>query len=106
VKKKIEHSLDSPLPQSTEAGDVVIIQGNNLTINDVVRVARYNVKAKLTNDEDILRRVKASHDYIINATKACRPTEGVMPKTCKPIYGITTGFGGMANTLISPDDAR
>ena len=104
-KKNIEHSSDSRLSQSTEGDDVVIIRGSNLSINDVVRVARYNIKVKLTNEEDILMRIKASHDYIVNATKACRPTDGVILKSCKPIYGITTGFGGMANTLISPDDA-
>ena len=97
MMKKIENS-------KYEENEVVV-KGDNLTINDVVRVARCNAKVRLSDDEDILRRINASHDYIVRATEACRPKKGVLLDTCKPIYGITTGFGGMANTLISPDDA-
>lgn len=51
-------------------------------------------KVKLTDDPGVIQRVKDSHDYIVKATGSG-----------KVIYGVTTGFGGMANTLISPDDA-
>ena len=74
-------------------GDRVTIKGKNLTINEVVRVGRYGARVKLTDAKDITRRLKASHDYIIKAAK-----EG------KSIYGVTTGFGGMANTVISPEE--
>jgi phenylalanine ammonia-lyase len=74
--------------------DSVILNGNDLTIGQVVRIARFGAKVELTAEESILRRVDAAHDYILDATRAG-----------KAIYGVTTGFGGMAHTLISPDDA-
>jgi phenylalanine ammonia-lyase len=72
----------------------VVLNGNDLTISKVVQVARFNAKVALTNAEKILRRIEAAHDYIIAAARAG-----------KAIYGVTTGFGGMAHTLISPEDA-
>jgi phenylalanine ammonia-lyase len=82
-------------PSATRLSDaVIILRGHDLTIADVVRVARFGAHVKLTDDENILQRVKAAHEYIIKAVQ-----DG------KAIYGVTTGFGGMANTLISPDEA-
>ena len=82
-------------PSATRPPDAaVILRGNNLTIEDVVRVARFGARVKLTDDENILKRVKAAHNYILNAVQ-----------TGKTIYGVTTGFGGMAHTMISPDEA-
>ena len=75
-----------------EARDPVVIRGDSLTINDVVRVARYKASVRLTDEEEVLRRVNASNTYIINATEACRPVKGTIPPTCKPIYGVTTSL--------------
>ena len=72
----------------------VVISGKDLTIDEIVRVARYGVKVRLTDDEAVLRRVEASHRYIVEAAR-----------TGKQIYGVTTGFGGMAHVTISPEDA-
>ena len=72
----------------------VVINGTGLTINDTVAVARYAARVKVTTVSSVLERVRASHDYIVKAAR-----EG------KPIYGVTTGFGGMAHTLISPEEA-
>jgi phenylalanine ammonia-lyase len=91
--------------QEYEADDPVVIRGDNLTINGVVRVARYKASVRITEEEEVLRRVEASNAYIINATQACRPVMGAIPPTCRPIYGVTTGFGGMANVFISPEMA-
>ncbi len=88
-----------------EAGDTVVLCGDSLAISDVVRVARYGAQVGLTGNEEALRRVEASSAYIIKATEACRPIAGRIPPTCKPIYGVTTGFGGMANVYISPEAA-
>lgn len=74
--------------------DLVVLNGKDLTIEQVVGVARFGAKVELTTDETILRRVEAAHDYIVAAARAG-----------KTIYGVTTGFGGMAHTLISPEDA-
>jgi phenylalanine ammonia-lyase len=70
------------------------VRGENLTIDDVVRVARHGVQVRLIDEDDVLRRIEASCNYITNAVEAG-----------KPMYGVTTGFGGMANTVISPSDA-
>ncbi len=93
--------------QVGEPGAPVVIRGNSLTINDVVRVARFNAQARITDEEEVLKRVEASNTYIINATQACRPAAGgaAMSPSCKPIYGVTTGFGGMASVFISPEMA-
>ena len=71
----------------------VIIRGESLTVDDVVRVARFGTKVSLTEEEPVLEKVQASFDFIMQAVDAERP-----------IYGVTTGFGGMANVLISKDE--
>lgn len=72
----------------------IVLKGNDLSIDDVVLIARFGAQVQLTDDDDILKRVAASHDYIVRAVQDGRS-----------IYGVTTGFGGMAHTIISPDDA-
>jgi phenylalanine ammonia-lyase len=72
----------------------VILSGSNLTIKDVVQVARFGAKVQITDDKDILQRVEAAHEYIIQAAEAGRA-----------IYGVTTGFGVLADKVISPKDA-
>jgi phenylalanine ammonia-lyase len=72
----------------------VVLWGKGLTIPDVVRAARLGAKVELTDESDILRRVESSHDYIVRAVESGRA-----------VYGVTTGFGGMAHTAISPADA-
>jgi phenylalanine ammonia-lyase len=89
------HQTDSP----------VVIRGDNLTIGNVVAVARGGAAAQLTDNKEALGRVEASHRYIIDATQACQPVGAGIPPTCRPIYGVTTGFGGMANSFIPPDMA-
>ena len=71
----------------------VVIRGEGLTVDDVVRVARFGTKVSLTEEEPVLEKVQASFDFIMQAVDAE-----------KPIYGVTTGFGGMADVLISKDE--
>lgn len=66
----------------------------NLTIKEVVSVARHNALVRLTDSHEVLQGVQASCDYICNAVESGAP-----------IYGVTSGFGGMANVVISPKDA-
>lgn len=94
VTQFIEPALVSPLIHPQNIEDSVVVRGHDLTVAEVVQVARYGAKVRLTDDESILGRVQASHDYITQAIEAG-----------KPIYGVTTGFGGMANVVISPEDA-
>ena len=102
----MESKFGKGVPRSVcSTGSPVVIRGDSLTIDDVVRVARCNSAVQLTDEEEVLMRVDASHAYIINATQACRPLTGTIPETCRPIYGVTTGFGGMANLFIPPEMA-
>jgi phenylalanine ammonia-lyase len=82
------------LPDGKSVKDPVIVRGDSLTIPEVVQVARYRARVCLTDEADILQRVQASCDYITNAVNVG-----------KFIYGVTTGFGGMANVLISREEA-
>jgi phenylalanine ammonia-lyase len=72
----------------------VVVDNHPLTINEVVNVARYGAQVRLTNQSDVLQQVQASCDYIAQAVASG-----------EPIYGVTSGFGGMANVTISPENA-
>lgn len=79
-------------PASIAGGDYIdtlLVGGEGLTVDDVVRVARAGGAVALSDDESILRRVRASYAYIKQAVEAG-----------KPIYGVTTAFGGMSNIPI------
>jgi len=71
-----------------------MIDGGHLSIEQVIRVARYGTSVRMTDDPAALERVEAAHAHILRAAEAG-----------KPIYGVTTGFGGMADVSISPADA-
>ncbi|KYC37949.1 histidine ammonia-lyase [Scytonema hofmannii PCC 7110] len=74
-----------------EKKDKTVVVGNhNLTIEEVVSVARHGVQVRLTDNHEVMRGVLASCDYIQNAVESGQP-----------IYGVTSGFGGMANVVIS-----
>jgi phenylalanine ammonia-lyase len=81
-------------PQKFCADKVVIIGDAPLTLDDVVNVARHGQRVSLTVQAEILQRVTASCDYIAKAVKSG-----------KPIYGVTSGFGGMAHIAIAPEQA-
>ncbi|WP_287253447.1 aromatic amino acid ammonia-lyase [Moorena sp. SIO4E2] len=72
----------------------VTLGARHLSIEDVVSVARYGAQTHLSQNPKIWQGVQASVDYISEALAAN-----------EPIYGVTTGFGGMANTVISPEKA-
>lgn len=81
-------------PQKFSADKVVMIGDAPLTLDDVVHVARHGQQVSLTVQEEILQRVAASCDYVADAVKSG-----------KPIYGVTSGFGGMAHIAIAPEQA-
>jgi len=70
----------------------VVIDGNSLTIDEVIRVAGNREKVELS--EEAQRKVKKARDYVDKKLK-----EGAI------IYGITTGFGKFSDTLISKEEA-
>ncbi|NER30971.1 MAG: aromatic amino acid lyase [Symploca sp. SIO1C4] len=74
--------------------NALILGDCNLTIDEVISVARRGVKVHLTDQEDILKGIQASSDFIAEAVKLGRP-----------IYGVTTAFGGMADVIVPPEEA-
>lgn len=83
------HATKSSVPNPS-----VIVRGQGLTIAEVVSVARFGTSVRLTDEADVLARVAASCAYIGDAVN-----DGEL------IYGVTSGFGGMANVLISREQA-
>ncbi|EOD01666.1 histidine ammonia-lyase [Caldisalinibacter kiritimatiensis] len=72
---------------------IVTIDGNNLTIEDVINVARYNYRVELT--EEAVEKVKRSRQYV----------DQIVEKE-EIVYGITTGFGKFSDTVISKEDTK
>jgi phenylalanine ammonia-lyase len=72
----------------------VVLRGEGLTIPDLVRVARERAPVKLDDDPARLGRIELSCKYI-----------DVALDRGESIYGVTTGFGGMANIRISRESA-
>ena len=70
---------------------IVAIDGENLTIDDVVQVARFGKKVEIA--VSAIDQIKKSRDVIENAIK-----EG------RTVYGVNTGFGNLASVSIGPED--
>jgi len=95
VSRNLTEPMSLKLPKWHEPNLSNVTVGNRrLSIEEVARVARCGTRVRLNNENDIAERVQASCDYIANAVESG-----------KPIYGVTTGFGGMANTDIAPEEA-
>lgn len=71
----------------------VILSGEGLTIQEVAAVARHYAAVSLTDNLEVLERVQSSAAFI---------QWGV--KTGEPIYGVNTGFGGMADKSIGESE--
>jgi histidine ammonia-lyase len=72
---------------------IVNIDGNNLTLEDVMKVARHNYKVELSHEakERVLESRKIVEHIVDNN---------------KVVYGITTGFGKFADVSISKQDCK
>lgn len=75
----------------SEGGGMITIRGDGLTIGDIAAVAR-GATVRLTDEDVVLARVHASRQRIIDALAAGHQ-----------IYGVTTLYGGMADTLVPAD---
>ena len=100
--KNMENDGKNYIPGSKENSqhcsimtDKIIVRGDGLTIDDIVRVARLGVGVCLTEEEEILQRINKSHDFIMQAVESNQS-----------IYGVTTVFGGMSNISVSKEDAE
>ncbi|KAJ6043435.1 uncharacterized protein N7446_001634 [Penicillium canescens] len=65
----------------------IIVDGQSLDIGSVFAVARCHVEPYLTDDQKVLACVNQSIDFLTQELKAGHT-----------VYGVTTGFGGSANT--------
>jgi histidine ammonia-lyase len=71
----------------------LIINGENLTINDIVHVARNHAKVTLSpKAKEKIRQSRQVLEQLIREKKT--------------IYGVTTGFGAFGNVPIQPKDIR
>lgn len=73
--------------------NIVIIDGNNLSIEDVVRVARHGYKVELSKES-------------IEKIKISRQTVEKLIDDGKVIYGINTGFGKFSDVAISRNELK
>lgn len=79
------------MTRSTEA---VVLRGDGLNIESVISVARHGFPARIDADPAVKQRVDRSCAFIDDAL-----VNG------DAIYGVTTGFGGMANVSVPTDAA-
>ena len=70
---------------------IIRINGSDLTIADVVAVARHHAKVEL--DPDQIETIRISRQFVEDAIASGQA-----------IYGINTGFGKFANVPISPEE--
>ena len=71
---------------------MIRINGNQLTIEEVIRVARHHEKVSLA--PSALKKVQESRQWVDEITQKD-----------KPVYGINTGFGIFSDKKISSEDA-
>lgn len=78
-----------------QASDIaeIVLTGEGLTIDGLVAAARHGRPVRLTGERSVMERVEASSSFIEWAVR-----------TGEPIYGVNTGFGGMANVVIGEAD--
>jgi len=71
----------------------MMVDGNSLTVEGVIRVARYGEKVEM--DEKALEKVRKARETIEKILR-----EG------KPIYGVNTGFGELAKVKIDENEIK
>ena len=70
---------------------LIHLDGNSLTLEDVIAVARHDAQCEL--DEQAKEAVIASRKIVDDIVREKRV-----------VYGVTTGFGSLCNVSISPED--
>lgn len=71
----------------------VCLTGAGLNLGDLVKVARGGASVELSADAAVRSRVDASSEFVIESARRG-----------EAVYGVTTGFGGMANVVIPTSD--
>ncbi len=88
------NTVSAQFVYSKYSDSTVNLGNDSLTIDNLASVARDGKQVRLTENPDILQGIQASCDFISDAVESG-----------KPIYGVTSGFGGMADVVISPEEA-
>ncbi|KAH8705434.1 putative phenylalanine ammonia-lyase [Talaromyces proteolyticus] len=81
------HSEWTELQAFLSSDKPIVIDGHSLTIAGVVAAALYGKHVAVTDDPAILNRVQQSVDFLDSELRSGRT-----------VYGVTTGFGGSADT--------
>ena len=71
----------------------VVLNSSNVSFDDVVAVARYDAKVEISKEA-------------ISAMEKSRAHIEAMAQSDVPVYGVSTGFGALANRHISPADRK
>ena len=71
----------------------VQLDGKNLTIDQVISVACYSAKVSL--NKKAIKAMMVSREYVKSQAEAN-----------EIVYGVTTGFGPNADTIVLGDDAK
>ncbi|MEY3697039.1 MAG: hypothetical protein RJA41_689 [Actinomycetota bacterium] len=71
----------------------VVLNSSNVSFDDVVAVARYDAKVEISQEA-------------ISAMEKSRAHIEAMAQSEVPVYGVSTGFGALANRHISPADRK
>ena len=71
----------------------VIVNGDGLTVQDVIDVARGEARAEL--GPDVPARMESSRQVVADAIAGD-----------DPVYGVNTGFGALADTRVGEQDLR
>jgi histidine ammonia-lyase len=73
-------------------GPLLSIDGDSLTMEEVVAVARDSAHVRL--EPDAVDRVRASRAWI----------DGIVSDGALTVYGVNTGYGSLADVRVSPED--
>jgi histidine ammonia-lyase len=69
---------------------LITITANGITPDDLIAVARANARVTLAQDA-------------LDAMRASRSIVDAIERDGRPVYGVSTGFGALANTFIAPE---
>ncbi|MEE4355292.1 MAG: aromatic amino acid ammonia-lyase [Desulfococcaceae bacterium] len=95
MDKRQEMAADYVYPASAGLEDALIISGEGLTIRELAQVARKKKKVSLSDAPQVRERIRASHEFIRRAVAENRP-----------VYGVTTAFGGMSDVSVPGEEAE
>ncbi len=76
------------------SSQTVVLDGDSLTLQSIASVALHGAPVVLCDNADVRRRIHRSRQHIADKVE-----QG------QPVYGVTTGFGGMANIAVAAEQA-